>query len=192
MPSVAPISGQSSKVESYIAPETEMRELFATASTQNLVFLAGFLPLRAYFRIAAPGRKNQIWLRLRHAVTFVAFCEVLRLTALEAYLTSISYPSPTSQTYATIPPMNCRPLALLLFTLAPWLSLAQDQPPKAPVHEVQDDYFGTKITDPYRWLENIKQDPEAQKWLKAQADFTREKLDSMPGYNNLKPGLPSW
>ena len=65
-------------------------------------------------------------------------------------------------------------------------SLGMDDPPKAPVREAEDEYFGTKIKDPYRWMENIKQDPEAQQWLKAQADFTRETLDSMPGYAKLK------
>jgi prolyl oligopeptidase len=65
-------------------------------------------------------------------------------------------------------------------------SHGQDGPPKAPVHEAEDEYFGTKIKDPYRWMENIKQDPEAQQWLKAQADFTRQTLDSMPGYSKLK------
>jgi prolyl oligopeptidase len=65
-------------------------------------------------------------------------------------------------------------------------SFGKDAPPKAPVHEVEDEYFGTKITDPYRWMENIKQDPEAQQWLKSQADFTRQTLDSMPGYAKLK------
>ena len=65
-------------------------------------------------------------------------------------------------------------------------ALGMDGPPKAPVHETEDEYFGTKIKDPYRWMENIKQDPEAQQWLKAQADFTRQTLDSMPGYAKLK------
>jgi len=64
--------------------------------------------------------------------------------------------------------------------------LAEDDPPKAPVHEVEDEYWGIKIKDPYRWMENIKQDPEAQQWLKAQADFTMRILDSMPGYGKLK------
>ena len=65
-------------------------------------------------------------------------------------------------------------------------ALGMDGPPKAPVHETEDEYFGTKIKDPYRWMENIKQDPEVQQWLKAQADFTRQTLDSMPGYAKLK------
>jgi protease II len=65
-------------------------------------------------------------------------------------------------------------------------ALGMNGPPKAPVHETEDEYFGTKIKDPYRWMENIKQDPEVQQWLKAQADFTRQTLDSMPGYAKLK------
>jgi prolyl oligopeptidase len=64
--------------------------------------------------------------------------------------------------------------------------LADDGPPEAPVREVQDEYWGTKITDPYRWLENVEHDAEAQKWLKAQADFTRATLDALPGYEKLK------
>jgi prolyl oligopeptidase len=80
----------------------------------------------------------------------------------------------------------------LLLISAFWASAAAigspvtDGPPKAPVHEAVDEYFGTKITDPYRWMENIKQDREAQQWLKAQADFTGQSLDSMPGYAKLK------
>jgi prolyl oligopeptidase len=62
----------------------------------------------------------------------------------------------------------------------------QNLPPSAPVRLVEDDYFGTKIQDPYRWLENIKNDPDAQKWLKAQADYTRKMIDSMPGYEKLR------
>jgi prolyl oligopeptidase len=58
--------------------------------------------------------------------------------------------------------------------------------PKAPVREVEDDYFGTKISDPYRWLENIKNDPEGQRWLKSQADYSRKLIDSMPGHKKLQ------
>ncbi len=32
-------------------------------------------------------------------------------------------------------------------------------PPLAPVRPVTDDYFGTKMVDPYRYMENLK-DPE--------------------------------
>ncbi|AQG80484.1 hypothetical protein AWR27_14825 [Spirosoma montaniterrae] len=43
-----------------------------------------------------------------------------------------------------------------------------------------DDYFGTKITDTYRWMEDMK-NPELLNWMKAQADYTRAALDQIPG-----------
>jgi len=72
-----------------------------------------------------------------------------------------------------------------------WISavatgLGLDTPPKAPVRTVEDEYFGVKISDPYRWLENIKDSPEAQEWLRAQANYSRKLIDSMPGYEKLK------
>ena len=66
---------------------------------------------------------------------------------------------------------------------------AQDGPPnaappkagpsKATVREVTDTYFGTKIVDPYRWMEDAKS-PETAAWMKAQADYTRAYLDRLP------------
>lgn len=50
--------------------------------------------------------------------------------------------------------------------------MAQTQPPKAEIRNVTDDYFGRKIVDPYRWMENEK-DPEFVSFLKAQADYAR-------------------
>jgi Prolyl oligopeptidase, N-terminal beta-propeller domain len=40
-------------------------------------------------------------------------------------------------------------------------------PPAAAVKPVTEEYFGTKVTDPYRWLENLNE-PDVQKWFKAQ------------------------
>ena len=52
------------------------------------------------------------------------------------------------------------------------------------MREVTDDYFGTKVTDPYRWLENTK-DPEVVAWMKAQNDYTRAVLARIPGRDQL-------
>jgi len=52
------------------------------------------------------------------------------------------------------------------------------QPP-APVKEVTDEYFGTKIVDPYRWMEEPKS-AELADWMKAQSDYTRAHLDRLP------------
>ena len=63
-----------------------------------------------------------------------------------------------------------------LFTSATY---AQQGPPKAPVHEVTDTYFGQKIVDPYRWMEDSK-NADFAAWMKAQADYTRSHLDQLP------------
>ena len=59
-----------------------------------------------------------------------------------------------------------------------------DSPPAAPVRPVTDDYFGTKVGDPYRYLENLK-DPEVQAWVKAQNDYTRAVLARIPSRQQL-------
>ena len=64
------------------------------------------------------------------------------------------------------------------------IAAAAPQLPSTPVREVVDDYFGTKVPDPYRWLEN-SQDPEVIAWLKAQNDYARAILASIPGRDQL-------
>jgi prolyl oligopeptidase len=53
-------------------------------------------------------------------------------------------------------------------------------PEVAPVKPVVDDYFGIKISDPYRYMENLS-DPAVQRWFKSQADYSRAMLDRIPG-----------
>ena len=77
------------------------------------------------------------------------------------------------------------PLSLGLF--AAKLESQQAAPvkqPVAPVRPVTDDYYGTKVTDNYRYFEDL-QNSEVQQWMKAQADYTRKTLDSLPGYAAL-------
>jgi prolyl oligopeptidase len=54
----------------------------------------------------------------------------------------------------------------------------------AAVKPVTDDYYGTKIVDSYRYMENLN-DPEVQAWMKAQNDYTRAALASIPGRTQL-------
>lgn len=56
---------------------------------------------------------------------------------------------------------------------------AQEGPPRAPVHDVTDTYFGEKIVDPYRWMEDSKS-ADFVAWMKAQSDYTRSHLDQLP------------
>lgn len=63
-------------------------------------------------------------------------------------------------------------------------SSTRSAPPAAPVRPVVDDYFGTKITDPYRYMENLSE-PEVQAWIKDQDSFTRATLDEITGHKQL-------
>ena len=67
-------------------------------------------------------------------------------------------------------------LLLLPFTAS---TLAQNQLPIAAVRNVTDDYFGQKIVDPYRWMEDLKSD-EMQKWMRGQADYAGTYLKKLP------------
>jgi prolyl oligopeptidase len=44
---------------------------------------------------------------------------------------------------------------------------------------VVDEYWGVKVSDPYRYMENLD-DPEVQAWIKAQADYTTSVLERIP------------
>lgn len=69
-----------------------------------------------------------------------------------------------------------------LLTLA--ASLAVAAPAPAPVVPVTDDYFGTPVTDNYRYFEDLK-NPQVVAWMKGQADSARAVLDSIPGRQAL-------
>lgn len=48
-----------------------------------------------------------------------------------------------------------------------------------------DDYFGTKVPDPYRWLENDRA-PEVEAWVEAQNKVTFAYLDKIPYRQKIK------
>ncbi len=62
--------------------------------------------------------------------------------------------------------------------------MQETRPPLAAVQPVEDTYFGVKITDPYRYMENMK-DSAVAAWFKAQSDYTRSLLDKIPGRQEL-------
>jgi prolyl oligopeptidase len=66
-----------------------------------------------------------------------------------------------------------------LFGAASFVVVARATPPVAPVRPVTDTYFGTTLTDPYRYMEDLG-NSEVQAWAKAQAEATRAVLDSIP------------
>ena len=58
------------------------------------------------------------------------------------------------------------------------------KPPATRQQPVTDDYFGHKVTDPYRWLEDGSS-AETQQWVTQQLGFTRGILDQLPGRKAL-------
>ncbi len=85
--------------------------------------------------------------------------------------------------------MKLSTLALLLSLMPPALAAtpepkAPEAPPVAPKREVVDEYFGTRITDPYRYMENLK-DPEVVGWMKAQSAYANGVIDALPGRKEL-------
>jgi len=68
------------------------------------------------------------------------------------------------------------PLALAL--LCATAALADEAPPRAEVRAVTDVYFGTSVTDPYRWMED--KGPELDAWMKAQAAYAKARLEALP------------
>lgn len=53
-----------------------------------------------------------------------------------------------------------------------------------------DDYHGTKVADPYRWLENdVRVDADVKNWVEAQNKVTFEYLNKLPERDNIKQRL---
>ena len=77
---------------------------------------------------------------------------------------------------------------LLLLLLAGWLAAsplrAQRVMPTTPQRPVTDTYFGRQVVDNYRWLEDVNS-PEVKAWFQAQADYTKQILDRIPGRDSL-------
>lgn len=65
--------------------------------------------------------------------------------------------------------------AVLLFMGA----IAYAGQPVAPVRPITEEHWGVKVTDPYRYMEDLK-NPEVQSWIKGQADYTDSALAKIP------------
>jgi prolyl oligopeptidase len=61
---------------------------------------------------------------------------------------------------------------------------AHTAPPASPVRPVTEEFFGTKVVDAYRYMENLN-DPEVAKWFKDQDDHTRAALARIPARTPL-------
>jgi prolyl oligopeptidase len=78
---------------------------------------------------------------------------------------------------------NMAPVGAFRFATAQDFS-PSNRPPVAPMRPVVDNYFGTKVTDPYRYMENLR-NPEVAGWMKAQNAYTRGVLAHIQGRDEL-------
>jgi prolyl oligopeptidase len=60
--------------------------------------------------------------------------------------------------------------------------------PPARKSDTVDDFHGTPVPDPYRWMEDVASD-ETQTWLKAEAALTTPFLDAIPERGKIKARL---
>lgn len=60
--------------------------------------------------------------------------------------------------------------------------------PTAHRVDIVDDYHGTAVPDPYRWLEN-PDTPETQAWITAQNQITRQFIDAVPQRSMIQQRL---
>ena len=62
------------------------------------------------------------------------------------------------------------------------------QYPPARKSDTADVYFGTKIADPYRWMEDLDSE-ETKQWVAAENKVTFDYLDAIPGRDALRKRL---
>ncbi len=61
---------------------------------------------------------------------------------------------------------------------------AEQTPPIARVENIDSEYWGVKVDDPYRYMENLE-DPYVKQWIKGQADYSANILSNLPARQNL-------
>src|SRR5689334_19779975 len=97
--------------------------------------------------------------------------------------------SPEAYTSPPLPEAFVKTLAAsLLASLALAATAAPLGYPAAPKKPVTDTFFGTKVTEDYRWLEDGK-DPAVRAWSQAQMKVTREYVDALPILPKLRAEL---
>ena len=84
--------------------------------------------------------------------------------------------------------MKCSVVKLLWTVIVPCCSLAQLQYPNTKKTDTIDNYYGTKVPDPYRWLEDDNSE-ETKAWVIAQNNTTQQYLASIPYRQQVKKRL---
>lgn len=87
--------------------------------------------------------------------------------------------------------MKFKKLALVVFIFFLGYSLLFSQSINYPVSKKTDqvdDYFGVKVEDPYRWLEDDNSE-ETKEWVKAQNEVTNNYLEKIPYREKIRQRL---
>jgi prolyl oligopeptidase len=87
--------------------------------------------------------------------------------------------------------MKRLPPIFVVASLVPTLLLAADKPfpyPQPPKSDQTDDYFGTKVADPYRDLENVDSE-QTKKWIEAENKLTFDYLAAIPERKKINDKL---
>ena len=104
----------------------------------------------------------------------VALCKRHRLCvaifAIAGLLVSCAVPPP--------PPEPAKPAPIVI--PPPPEPPKKPMPPVAAVKPVMETHFGQSVTDPYRYLEDVK-NPVVDTFLRGQSEFARKTLDALPG-----------
>ncbi|MBA4801868.1 MAG: S9 family peptidase [Euryhalocaulis sp.] len=78
-----------------------------------------------------------------------------------------------------------RAIAFLTVLTLPLAAAAQEAGtpyPQSRTVDVSDDYHGTSVADPYRWLEDdVRESADVAAWVQAESEFTNAFLDSIGG-----------
>jgi prolyl oligopeptidase len=82
----------------------------------------------------------------------------------------------------------CLLFILSMFIAAENFAQTKIEYPKTKKIEQVDDYFGTKVSDPYRWLEDDNS-AETKAWVEAQNKVTFDYLKTIPEREQLKKRL---
>ncbi|MDR1923041.1 MAG: prolyl oligopeptidase family serine peptidase, partial [Planctomycetaceae bacterium] len=84
--------------------------------------------------------------------------------------------------------MSAAFLSAIIFLSAAAITTAAENYPNARQVEQEDVYFGTKVTDPYRWMET-NGTKELSDWIDAENELSRKYLDAIPMRDDLKKRL---
>jgi len=88
-------------------------------------------------------------------------------------------------------PMSALPLLLVALAVSAAALAADDTAPPTRKDDVADVLHGTRVEDPYRWLENGA-DPAVRAWTARQSQRTRAYLDALPVRARLRPRIESY